>query len=60
MSRIGQMPITLPPGVTVEIAGEPCDLSRHSLYREIKAVTAHGMAVERIPGGFVARFIVDV
>ncbi len=47
-------------GVTVEIAGEPCDLSRHSLYREIKAVTAHAMTVEKKTGGYIARFVVDV
>ncbi len=50
----------IPSGVTVEVSGEPFDSSRHPAFREIKAVTAHGMAVERIPGGFVARFIVDV
>lgn len=47
-------------GVNVEIKGEPCDLSRHSLHREIKAVTAHAMAVEKKRGGYVARFVVDV
>ncbi|HSL91291.1 MAG TPA: archease [Candidatus Limnocylindrales bacterium] len=49
-----------PSGVSVEVSGEPFDTSRHPAYREIKAVTAHGMAVEKTPGGFVARFIVDV
>ena len=49
-----------PSGVTVEVSGEPFDSSRHPAFREIKAVTAHGMAVERIPDGFVARFLVDV
>jgi SHS2 domain-containing protein len=47
-------------GVTVEIAGEPLDLSRHSLHREIKAVTGHAMAVEKRPGGYIARFVLDV
>ena len=36
------------------------DSSRHSLGREIKAVTRHAMTVEERPGGFVARFLVDV
>jgi SHS2 domain-containing protein len=49
-----------PSGVTVEVSGEPFDASRHPAFREIKAVTAHGMAVERTPDGFVARFLVDV
>jgi SHS2 domain-containing protein len=44
----------------VEVSGEPFDSSRHAAIREIKAVTAHGMTVERIPDGFVARFVVDV
>jgi SHS2 domain-containing protein len=47
-------------GATVEISGESFDSARHSAYREIKAVIAHGMGVERIGGAFVARFIVDV
>jgi SHS2 domain-containing protein len=47
-------------GARVEVSGEPFDESRHSALREIKAVTAHGLAVESIPGGVVARFVVDV
>ncbi|MBI5419537.1 MAG: archease [Deltaproteobacteria bacterium] len=47
-------------GGTVEVSGEPFDLSRHSVLREIKAVTAHGLVVERVPEGHVARFILDV
>ncbi|HZW36137.1 MAG TPA: archease [Candidatus Deferrimicrobiaceae bacterium] len=47
-------------GARVEVSGEPFDGSRHSAFREIKAVTAHGLAVESIPGGYVARFVVDV
>lgn len=47
-------------GVHVEVSGEPFDGSRHPSFREVKAVTAHGLAVERSPGGFTARFIVDV
>ena len=47
-------------GVRVEVRGEAFDASRHPAFREIKAVTAHGMVVERIPGGFVARYVIDV
>lgn len=47
-------------GISVEVAGEPFDVSRHPLYREVKAVTAHAIAVEKSPGGYVARFLLDV
>ena len=47
-------------GVTVEMAGETFDASRHALHREIKAVTAHAMAIEKGPSGYIARFVVDV
>ncbi len=40
--------------------GEPLDFSRHYVNREIKAVTAHAMRVTESPGGFLARFVVDV
>lgn len=46
--------------VEIKVAGEPFDPSRHAASREIKAVTAHGMTVRKVPGGCVARFIVDV
>lgn len=46
--------------VTLTVRGEPLDTSRHPVHREIKAVTAHAMAVERAPEGFLARFLVDV
>ena len=47
-------------GVEMKVAGEPFNPSRHAADREIKAVTAHGMTIEKIPGGYLARFIVDV
>jgi len=46
--------------VTLTLAGEPLDPGRHSVAREIKAVTAHCMSVERESGGYLARFVVDV
>ncbi len=46
--------------VMLTVTGEPLDSSRHTVMREIKAVTAHAMAVERSPGGYLARFVVDV
>lgn len=46
--------------VTVTLYGETIDPARHALYREIKAVTGHGLVVSRGPSGVTARFIVDV
>lgn len=46
--------------VAVTVSGEPVDRSRHALRREIKAVTRHAMTVAKTPGGFVARYVVDV
>lgn len=46
--------------VVLTVSGEPLDFSRHTVIREIKAVTAHAMVVERSPGGYLARFVVDV
>ena len=46
--------------VMLTVTGEPLDSSRHAVLREIKAVTAHAMVVERSPGGYLARFVVDV
>jgi SHS2 domain-containing protein len=46
--------------VVVSLHGETVDPARHALYREIKAVTGHGLAVEGGPAGLTARFIVDV
>ena len=46
--------------VTLTVRGEPFDASRHAVNREIKAVTAHALAVERSSRGYFARFVVDV
>ena len=46
--------------VFLTVRGEPVDDSRHSAYREIKAVTAHGLAVGETAKGFTARFLLDV
>jgi SHS2 domain-containing protein len=40
--------------------GEPIDLARHSIEAEIKAITWHGLKVERTPTGWTAEAIVDV
>lgn len=46
--------------VALAVFGEPVDPSRHALGREIKAVTRHALTLSRRPGGFAARFVVDV
>jgi len=46
--------------VVLVVGGEPLDTPRHSVTREIKAVTAHALAVESGPSGFTARFVLDV
>lgn len=46
--------------VTLTVAGESLDVSRHRVDREIKAVTAHALAVEKLPEGYLARFVLDV
>jgi SHS2 domain-containing protein len=46
--------------IAVTLHGETIDPARHALYREIKAVTGHGLAVLGGPSGVTARFILDV
>ncbi|MGO9111453.1 MAG: archease [Thermoguttaceae bacterium] len=40
--------------------GEPMDAARHELDVEIKAVTWHGLKVERTSDGWLAEVIVDI
>ena len=40
--------------------GEPLDRSRHSLLHEVKAITYHGLTVERTDQGWLAEVIVDI
>jgi SHS2 domain-containing protein len=40
--------------------GEPIDPARHRLDLEIKAITYHGLKVEREAGGWLAEVIVDI
>ena len=40
--------------------GEPADAARHQLDVEIKAVTWHGLKVERFGDGWLAEVIVDI
>lgn len=52
--------VTIGKNVTLTAWGEPRDAARHAVCREIKAVTAHALAVERTAGGVLARFVLDV
>jgi SHS2 domain-containing protein len=40
--------------------GERLDRSRHNLEHEVKAITYHGLRVERTPDGWLAEVIVDI
>jgi len=42
------------------VRGEPIDPERHPLGMEIKAITYHGLSVERGPSGWTAEVIVDL
>ena len=43
-----------------EIAGEPIDRDRHVLDHEVKAVTRHGLSLERDGQEWVAELILDI
>ena len=40
--------------------GEPLDRSRHALSHEVKAITYHGLRVEKTEDGWLAEMIVDI
>jgi SHS2 domain-containing protein len=40
--------------------GEPFDPARHALAHEVKAITYHGLKVERMADGWLAEVIVDI
>ena len=46
--------------VRAVVEGEPLDPARHQLHGEVKAVTWHGLAVERHGDAWRARVILDV
>jgi SHS2 domain-containing protein len=47
-------------GLTGSAWGEPHDPERHVLGHEVKAITYHGLKVERVDDGWLAEFIVDI
>ena len=47
-------------GLTGAAWGEPLDRSRHELAHEVKAITYHGLRLEKTPDGWLAEIIVDI
>lgn len=47
-------------GLKATAWGEPMDRARHEMHREVKAITYHGLKVERRPEGWLAEVIVDI
>lgn len=47
-------------GVAATAWAEPVDPKRHELDMEIKAITYHGLKVERDGDGWLAEVIVDI
>jgi SHS2 domain-containing protein len=47
-------------GLTATARGEPIERKRHALDKEVKAITYHGLKVERDDGGWLAEVIVDI
>jgi SHS2 domain-containing protein len=47
-------------GLQAEIAGEPIDHDRHILDHEVKAVTHHGLTLQRAGSGWLAELILDI
>ena len=52
--------VVRPDGLSATIRGEPFDPEWHALSHEVKAVTYHGLKVERQGEGWVAEAIVDI
>jgi SHS2 domain-containing protein len=47
-------------GLVGRAEGEPFDRERHIPLHEVKAITYHGLRVEREPDGWLAEVIVDI
>jgi SHS2 domain-containing protein len=47
-------------GVRARARAQPLDPARHRLLHEVKAITYHGLSVERDAAGYVAEVIVDI
>ena len=49
-----------PGGVTADVSARRFDPERERLVREVKAITYHGLRVERDADGWIAEVIVDI
>jgi SHS2 domain-containing protein len=47
-------------GLTASAWGEPLDLARHNMEHEVKAITYHGLRVEKVGDEWEAEVIVDI
>jgi SHS2 domain-containing protein len=47
-------------GLTGIARGEKIDKKRHEIEMEIKAITWHGLKIEKTPDGYLAEVIVDI
>lgn len=47
-------------GLRATVGGEALDESRHDPAHEVKAITYHGLKVEKTPDGWLAEVIVDI
>jgi SHS2 domain-containing protein len=47
-------------GLSGSAWGEPLDRARHELAHEVKAITYHGLRLERTADGWLAEVIVDI
>ena len=47
-------------GLTASAWGEPLDRARHNLEHEVKAITYHGLRVEKVGDVWEAEIIVDI
>jgi SHS2 domain-containing protein len=58
---LGEFAVTISAkGLTAVARGEPIDTARHELHMEVKAITYHGLKVERDGNGWLAEVIVDI
>ena len=47
-------------GITATAWGEPLDRTRHNMEHEVKAITYHGLSVEKVGDEWIAEVIVDI
>jgi len=62
LMRAGELRVTRSNGARLEgeLRGEPIDPARHTLWAEVKAATAHDLALRPCDGGWEARATLDV